>query len=379
MSHDDIFSQQCHLVSRFVTLLGAFRLKGMPEREVVTSDGCLTSLFSRVKDINCSVPSLSLKSSEHGVYTDFEDDKHHIEEHAASNLSRPILASRVDSSTNSTPNKVVFGERDDSEVTLIHKLPSSILNNISDSFLTLIDARLRAYITILARHGMSLSECPISLEQKLNALINIGDGVRIENIVTFFNFEEDIDLECKREKIFEMPLHMEITLDVSIPNFTGSMELLTIKTRTDGYIKASFDDDAQLLHQVHIEVDTHRLLTDLVDRASLIISKALESVRVATANKSNGPQELDAKDKNTSPRSIMKRETIPDEGSAFALVSPDIAPKPGELGIEPLRLNKGSTIDKLSPQKCANIVDFVIGEVTFPKFKKRRTTTPTTD
>lgn len=133
------------------------------------------------------------------------------------------------------------------------------------------------------------------------------------------------------------------------------------------------------MHKVDIEVDTHRLLTDLVDRASLIISKAVEGVRVAAAIKPNVTKELHSDDHHTSPRSTVKREAIQGESSAFALVSPDIAPKPGELGIEPLLLNKDSTIDKLSPQKCANIVDFVIGEVTFPKFKKRRTTTPTTD
>jgi len=378
MSHNDIFSQQCSLIARFVTLLGAFRVKGMSEREVVTSDGCISSLFSQTKEANCLVPCLSLSSSKHNSSIHDEDDRHHIEEHAASNLARPILASRVESSTNFTFDNTIFGDRDFGLVPF-HQLPSTILNNLSDSFLTLIDARLRAYITILARHGMSLSECPISLAQKLSALIDIGNGVKIENLVTFFNFDENFNHKLENKEKTEMPLRMEITMDVSIPNFTGGMELLTIETKTDGLIKASFDNDAKLLHQVDVEVDTHELLTDLVERASLIISKALESVRIATTIKPIGSQEHHTKDESTTLRSIVKAEKITGANSPSALVSPDIAPKHGEIGIEPLQLNKGSSIDKLSPQKCANIVDFVIGEVTFPKFKKRRITTPSTD
>ena len=56
-----------------------------------------------------------------------------------------------------------------------------------------------------------------------------------------------------------------------------------------------------------------------------------------------------------------------------ALVSPDVEPTREEPLVSSFQLD--DTIDNLSPESCANIVDFVIGEVDhiiFPPLKRRK-------
>lgn len=379
MSEEDIYSQQHRMLARFATLLGAFRLKSMPERDhLTTNDDCISTLFS--KKAFCSAPSLSLSSSEYYVTNNNEDDKHQIEEHAALNLARPIVASNVESSTNSTSRSEKY-----SGLLSLDELPPTMLNNLGESFLTLVDARLRVYITILARHGINLSECPAtsgeSLEQKLSTLIDVGTGVRIENLVTLFNVKEKTEDCEENRKHVKMPFLMEVTMDVSIPCLGDNVELITIEASTEGLMEALCDDNVKLLHKVIVEVDTHKLLSDLVDRASIVMSKAVDSVLAANTFPSNVSKALLPKNVYENILATFKTEAIPSQHSAMRLVSPDIAPKLVEPGVEPFQLDEEAAIDKLSPQKCANIVDFVIGEVSwreddiaFPKFKKQRTT-----
>jgi len=247
-ANDKLVDNRC-VVARFATLLGAFRLKDMPKEKPGSSDGCLSTLFSSKPGAQCSAPSLSLLSTTCKIYHNTQEDKHQIEEHATLNLAHPLFARNINSGTNSTQDNSI-SEKNKSNLLPIHKLPSAILDNLAESFLTLIDARLRAYITILARHGVNLSECPfvggdelsegvLSLGKKLGILINIGTGVNIENIVTLFSLGQG-NVIMENERSLEFTLVMETTMDVSIPSRCNGSELVTMAANTKGLLKGEF-------------------------------------------------------------------------------------------------------------------------------------------
>lgn len=254
-----------------------------------------------------------------------------------------------------------------------------MLDNLASSFLTLTDARLRAYISILARHGVSLSACPalseeeqkegvFAVERKLETLIEIGTGLTIDNMVTFFRLEVsdgDSDLVT--------PLVMETTMDVCIPKTCGGSEIVTVGASAKGSIKASFDSNEQLLTSVEIEIDTHELLAQLINRASLVMSRALDIVQAVCALPPQFPQApLPQHDHDEC--EMPPPKPVPVQVSEqLALVSPDVEPKRLEPTVSHFQLDE--TISNLSAESCANIVDFVISEVDhiiFPPWKKHK-------
>lgn len=378
-------------IARFATLLGAFRLKKYPQN-TKNNDGCLSTLFSSSSSASCSVPSLSLTSYHHhteGGSHSHEETKQQVEEHAASNLARPIDAkpARGTDSTvklqNVTDPKNTIGT---TTTTTIHQLPLKMLDNLAASFLTLVDARLRAYITILARHGVSLSDYPaldaeeqregvLAVERKLDTLLEVGSGVAIENMVAFFRITEQPEEEQKDGGV-RMPLVMETTFDVAIPEVAGGgTQLVTVAAAATGNIEAFFDADGKMLTRVHVEVDTHELLAQLIDRASLVMSVALDIVVAVSALPPHVPPA--PLPKHEQPLDHPKPKPVEAQVS-LAIVSPEMSTNSSKRGCEPppLELEETSTTEDLSPESCANIVDFVIGEVNhiiFPPLKRLKT------
>ena len=242
-------------IARFATLLGAFRLKKYPQN-TKNNDGCLSTLFSSASSASCSVPSLSLTSYHHhteGGCHSHDEAKQQVEEHAASNLARPIDAkpARGTDSTVKLQNVTTTDTKNTTSTTttMIHQLPLKMLDNLASSFLTLVDARLRAYITILARHGVSLSDCPaldaeeqregvLAVERKLDTLLEVGSGVAIENMVAFFRIEPEAVEQTTKDGGVRLPLVMETTFDVAIPEVAGGgTQLVTVAAAAKGNIE----------------------------------------------------------------------------------------------------------------------------------------------
>lgn len=245
---------------RFATLLGAFRLSKNPTAK---GDNSIFRLISH--DATCSVPSLSLLSSvnttnqeEQPSSDDFERSQ--AEEHAVSNLSRPLCWGHCakddddDDDTDDSPveNSVIRTTipKDDSLGENVMDAPQHVvLENLSKSFLVLVEARLRAYITILARHGVSFSECPglsleeqeegvLAIERKLATLIDIGTKVEIRNIVTSFSAStRGATVNGENTKL---PLVMESTMDVFVPSHSNRQTNVTFLSRTTGSIEGEF-------------------------------------------------------------------------------------------------------------------------------------------
>lgn len=242
-------ADQRSTLDRFTTLLGAFRLKELRHERDNDVSNCLSTLFSSDSEFSCSVPSLLLTSLSHksGVlHTHGGEDKNKIEEHASSNLARPLVSTMktrgIAETTAPTTGTVDFPENVPDELVTISEIPNLMLENLRSSFLTLTDARLRAYISILARHGVSLSKCPalcdeeqregvLAVERKLEALIKVGTGLTIDNMVTCFRLDE-----WDGEGDGSIPLVLETTMDVCIPKISGGEEIVTIGASAKGSV-----------------------------------------------------------------------------------------------------------------------------------------------
>lgn len=254
-------TDQRRLLDRFTTLLGAFRLKEHGPAKNNDGSHCLSALFSPESEISCSVPSLLLtslsqqKSGAHHTHGGVAEDKNKVEEHASSNLARPLVVSTTKSrgfaTDTCTRTKSTSDTHDNSEnvpeFVTVSEIPDVILENLGSSLLTLKDARLRAYISILARHGVSLSSCDalcedeqkegvLAVERKLDALIEVGTGLTINNIVTCFHLEDYSDEESDTN----IPLVLETTMDVCIPKMCGGEEIVTIRASAKGSVTGKF-------------------------------------------------------------------------------------------------------------------------------------------
>jgi hypothetical protein len=125
-----------------------------------------------------------------------------------------------------------------------------LLENVADSFGTLVDSRLRAYATFLARHGVALarrfksnaageqasgapsssSSIPdiLSLEGKVKSLLLMGESVRASLVTVEFRTEEgnewgaeqgdeggSSELTVKRSVSVQVAMQVDMTLPAS--------------------------------------------------------------------------------------------------------------------------------------------------------------------
>lgn len=133
-----------------------------------------------------------------------------------------------------------------------------------------------------------------------------------------------------------------------------------------------------MLVHVEIEVDTHELLAKLIDRASLVMSTALDIVTAVCGLPPQFPRAPLPKHQKSEAFAAMPppKPVAVQVSNQLAVVSPEIScTKRKELPVSPFQLDE--TVENLSPESCANIVDFVIGEVNhimFPPFKRLKKT-----
>lgn len=120
-------------------------------------------------------PGLSLKHVETEDHHHFSDRKQ-AEKYALNMLSRPLEASVIEA-------------------------PEALLQNVYASFAVLVDSRLRAYTTFLARHALTLSEeqdhtehlhpqmAVRAVEEKIAAILSIGKRVDANTFYTRFEVQ----------------------------------------------------------------------------------------------------------------------------------------------------------------------------------------------
>lgn len=206
-------------------------------------------------DINfSSFPALSLERSQNEPDSTRESRKD-VEAHVSALLARPILVSST--------NDVEVAEDDESDNCIaaqMSEVPGLVLQNFYKSFTTLMNSRLRAYATFLARHGLALlksapssdselEEGVVGVEQKLETMLEIGRLVSTNAIVT--SFQVDKTTKTTKENMddetceISMPIVMDAAIDISLPRPGGEgSEIVTVAFHTSGTMTGKFSEMA---------------------------------------------------------------------------------------------------------------------------------------
>lgn len=262
-------------LSRFTSLLGTFELKedaGEAKKPFQAAlipyhDALKKLLMCETDDCTLSFPSLSLMEEDH--HAAVGSDKHEVQARAALNLSRSLTLSQEHGSlpkvtaTNSYVESSYDALETDNDpkhtresfrVDNITEVPSMMLKNLAGSFALLVDARLRAYVTILARHGVALAEssempeehkeeATRAVERKLASLLDIGSRMTIDNMVTNFHSRPTLGMSsCVGDGVeaIMIPLVMCAVLDLTIPKVNSGHERVTVTLQTAGAISGTF-------------------------------------------------------------------------------------------------------------------------------------------
>ena len=218
-----------------------------------------------------SFPSLSLEKRSEGEQLDPDNasfgNREDVEAHVSSLLSRPILVSNANS------NEVNEVEDEDAQEEFfmaaeIDKVPNMMMQNFFDSFSTLLNSRLRAHATFLARHGLSLlktsvenndnelEEGIVGVEQKLETMLEIGRLVSTNAIATSFQAKAENATAVPQQEDGEesiskvsIPLTMDVSIDISLPRPGGGpSKVVTVSFHTTGSITGkSIGSEAMLL------------------------------------------------------------------------------------------------------------------------------------
>lgn len=152
-------------------------------------------------------------SENHGHY-----DRKQAEEHAVALLTRPLQhcsASRTRG----------IGEID----------AQLLQQNISASFAILVDSRLHAYSSVLARHALSLPEEDTNVQEKLAEILLVGTRVDVEQVSTRFVLSEAEDDPS--------PLTFQVGMDLTIPSDrkqSKSKKAISVAFETAGSIHGTY-------------------------------------------------------------------------------------------------------------------------------------------
>lgn len=415
-------------LSRFTSLLGTFELKedtGEAKKPVhfglVPNHEALKKLLvcgSSDEEDDCalSFPSLSLMEEDHHAAVGSE--KHQLQARAAQNLSRSLTLDRKRSLPEGNTNSCVESSYDTSEADTtsskdkktqpklreaigynnVTEVPTTILKNLAGSFALLVDARLRAYITILARHGKALSESPQvpeenreeatrAVERKLAGLLDIGSRMTIDNMVTNFHPRPKLGITSDVGDgigALMIPLVMSAVLDITIPKVDSGHERVTVSLQAAGAISGTSRETkwcvlvylhrshhtlelvsssgvcasgSTLLKSVCMELDTNQLMLAMVEKAAKVGKIVLDHV-----NKANFHVEYTVPDPAMALPIKRKCQEIANVADPrLPVVSPDHCAMLPPTGPSPLTLDADGV--ELTPECCASIVDCAIGEI----------------
>eukprot|EP00523_Entomoneis_sp_CCMP467_P019586 CAMPEP_0168815504 /NCGR_PEP_ID=MMETSP0726-20121227/6239_1 /TAXON_ID=265536 /ORGANISM="Amphiprora sp., Strain CCMP467" /LENGTH=398 /DNA_ID=CAMNT_0008867729 /DNA_START=83 /DNA_END=1279 /DNA_ORIENTATION=+ len=336
------------------------------------------SLSRNYDRVGLSACALSLAHEEH---LDFD----HLNPTEAENSAYSLLSRNINFEVETTQPSA-----DDSigEATLgrIQELGNLLLLNVSESFALLVDSRLRAHATFLARHGLSVSKQDDGfalLNKKLGALLDLGNRVAASRIETKFEVAELP--EKPHENNLSCALDFRGCLDLGLESLDGkgSTSVLPVRFESTGSLTFSVED---CLCNIKLDVDCRKLLVQMKQLAADIVAHVVEAtnslfvlpepklsrhgdsflVMPPPSRPSLHPQEsktseLEALDDG---KLISASQPVVN----YALVSPDVSSTPAsKRGVTPFLLDNDVT-STLSPNQCATILDGVFEDLDLDLF-----------
>jgi hypothetical protein len=207
----------------------------LPEND---TSGVIPRTAPEHASLRVSCPSLSLEHEQ----LPCSQSRAQAEEHAASLLARPldILVSTSKLET------FLVGEESSGA-------PECLLQNVYESFAILVQSRIRAYATLIARHSIMLGEKQGNMtiladrvEEKIDRLFQVAGAVYAEEMITRFELEEDdsdVDVVSTDEGTNQSagtPLTLRILLDLVLPVPSGEDIVFKITFDAPGTIKGMF-------------------------------------------------------------------------------------------------------------------------------------------
>ena len=157
-------------------------------------------------------PGLSLKHGKEWSSSDLAsssasdhrycNDRKQAEEHAVDLLSRPLQGHASPVFAGGIGN-VILGEQG-------NRVAQLLQSNIYSSFAVLMDSRLHAYSSVLARHAMSMPDEVPNIQEKLAEILLIGTRIEADKMSTLFlptAFEKD-----------KASLTFQVTMELTIPS-----------------------------------------------------------------------------------------------------------------------------------------------------------------
>jgi len=243
-----------------------------PESLTTSSSDLPRFIASTVSDDSdcCTFPCLMLR---HTGSSSLTPSTSSLEETAALYLARPVNVTRME----------------------LEAVPNVLLENISESFMSLVDSRLRSSLAALMRQPDTQNESAITravvgLLAVSSDNTNSSSPISPTAVVTSFRVLPVCDLTQSGDHV--APLVMEAVIDLSILS-----QLVTITFVAPGTIQGSFVPSSSncLLSNVEVVLDTVALLQSMMKQAR---SAVREAVVIASGVASNllvsPPEEADS-------------------------------------------------------------------------------------
>lgn len=300
--------------------------------------------------------------------------------------------------------------KDDDVSSAIHKVediarvPCLMMSNFSSSFALLVEARLRAFGNILKRHIATFSQdtsldqrdehdvdksmlshngCPVTTQLKLDTLVAIGEHMKINGVVTTFNVLECTPISFPQswgevndvdEHFLTLPITFKATVDIAIPehnhnewhNNTVTLSMQTSGTITGCYEEGSFSS----FTQVHVHLDTNELVSQMINKARYVATKAIHNANAAISEL-NGTQSEEQQDTQIDSQPVAEANLsfsskVPDVKMDIPaqMVTPEITPSKSKMMPCAFTLdgeNLESLIKDGTDKDCAAIIDYAIG------------------
>jgi len=305
-------NEQEQIVSKFAALLGTRSIqKDSVASSLVNSDPVAASarelllcLSKSVEshEVICTLPSLDMRKVEDdtGVgplpkvgehrNTDMFEMMAATEEKAVPQMAASVLNNAADASakaaqveqkaaqslgslTSWTKSSVVYAS-------------TAIARNVSDSFSSLVDSRVRAWTLLLLRHSLTTGDSA-SRSRLLSMLSSI---IKVHSARTDFKtipLPESAAGHPKEVDVI-LPLLLEVEMQVSIQN-----KVDTVTLRAPGTIAGTFEkldgasNRSSGLVKVDIRLDTGAMLDSMVQQARMVVFKAV--AKATSASESGSP------------------------------------------------------------------------------------------
>lgn len=152
----------------------------------------------------------------------------------------------------------------------VSNVPVMLLNNVSESLMALIDARLRSTISALARQCIKGSDSTRPSKRTFVLLSLLGNSpVTLKTIVTSFRIVPSILCDSFVASGASMPLVLSAVVDLSVFG-----KLTTVSFEAPGTITGNFNNDFRF-ERLEVNFDCISLLSVMMKEARTVVKKVV--------------------------------------------------------------------------------------------------------